>query len=192
MLLLCNSYINGICTDCGTASGVWSVLLYSASAYIWTCDIFATVCVRSGATPAALVGGTLATLGIVSGSEEAKAVVPSITLVAALWLLLFFFIKAGRIVNYISTPVMGGFISGIGVTIILMQTAKLFGGNAGTGEAIQLVMHIAGEFGSFNLLSAVLGVGTLGLFLLRRSSFQNFQVSASYGTWCTCNCNFSY
>ena len=41
------------------------------------------------ATPAALVGGTLATLGIVSGSEEAKAVVPSITLVAALWLLLY-------------------------------------------------------------------------------------------------------
>ena len=37
------------------------------------------------ATPAALVGGTLATLGIVSGSEEAKAVVPAITLVAALW-----------------------------------------------------------------------------------------------------------
>ena len=92
------------------------------------------------ATPAALVGGTLATLGIVSGSEEAKAVVPSITLVAALWLLLFFFIKAGRIVNYISTPVMGGFISGIGVTIILMQAAKLFGGNAGTGEAIKLLV----------------------------------------------------
>ena len=47
------------------------------------------------ATPAALVGGTLATLGIVSGSEEAKALVPAITLVAALWLLIFFFIKAG-------------------------------------------------------------------------------------------------
>ena len=31
------------------------------------------------ATPAALVGGTLATLGIVSGSEEAKAVDPAKT-----------------------------------------------------------------------------------------------------------------
>ncbi len=97
------------------------------------------------ATPAALVGGTLATLGIVSGSEEAKAVVPAITLVASIVVCCFSsFIKAGRIVNYISTPVMGGFISGIGVTIILMQTAKLFGGNAGTGEAIKLLIHIAG------------------------------------------------
>ena len=129
------------------------------------------------ATPAALVGGTLATLGIVSGSEEAKAVVPAITLVAALWLLLFFFIKAGRIVNYISTPVMGGFISGIGVTIILMQAAKLFGGNAGTGEAIQLVMHIAGEFDSFNLLSAVLGVGTVVIILVAKKFIPKFPMS---------------
>ena len=129
------------------------------------------------ATPAALVGGTLATLGIVSGSEEAKAVVPAITLVAALWLLLFFFIKAGRIVNYISTPVMGGFISGIGVTIILMQAAKLFGGNAGTGEAIQLVMHIAGEFDSFNLLSAMLGVGTVVIILVAKKFIPKFPMS---------------
>lgn len=91
------------------------------------------------ATPAALVGGTLATLGIVSGSEEAKAVVPAITLVAALWLLLFFFIKAGRIVNYISTPVMGGFISGIGVTIILMQAAKLLAVMLGLAKRYSLL-----------------------------------------------------
>ena len=129
------------------------------------------------ATPAALVGGTLATLGIVSGSEEAKAVVPSITLVAALWLLLFFFIKAGRIVNYISTPVMGGFISGIGVTIILMQTAKLFGGNAGTGEAIKLLIHIAGEMKSFNPLSAMLGVGTVVIILVAKKFIPKFPMS---------------
>ena len=129
------------------------------------------------ATPAALVGGTLATLGIASGSEEAKAVVPAITLVAALWLLLFFFIKAGRIVNYISTPVMGGFISGIGVTIILMQAAKLFGGNAGTGEAIKLLIHIAGEMKLFNLLSAVLGVGTVVIILVAKKFIPKFPMS---------------
>ena len=129
------------------------------------------------ATPAALVGGTLATLGIVSGSEEAKAVVPAITLVAALWLLVFFFIKAGRVVNYISTPVMGGFISGIGVTIILMQAAKLFGGNAGTGEAIKLLIHIAGEMKSFNPLSAVLGVGTVVIILVAKKFIPKFPMS---------------
>ncbi len=90
------------------------------------------------ATPAVLVGGTLATLGITTGSDEAMRLVPVITLVVAAWLLIFSLIKAGRIVNYISTPVMG-FISGIGITIILMQVPKLFGGAAGTGELIALL-----------------------------------------------------
>lgn len=72
---------------------------------------------------------------------------------------------------------MGGFISGIGVTIILMQAAKLFGGNAGTGEAIQLVMHIAGEFDSFNLLSAVLGIGTVVIILVAKKLIPKFPMS---------------
>ena len=41
------------------------------------------------------------------------------------WLLLFYFLHADRIVDFISTPVMGGFISGIAVTIILMQIPNL-------------------------------------------------------------------
>ena len=113
------------------------------------------------ATPAALVGGTLATLGIASGSPEAIAIVPVITMVTAAWLLLLFFVKAGRLVNYISKPVMGGFISGIGCTIILMQVPKLFGGNAGTGELFVLLHHIWQELSDFHPLSAVLGVGTV-------------------------------
>ncbi|MBQ7065894.1 MAG: SulP family inorganic anion transporter, partial [Lachnospiraceae bacterium] len=94
------------------------------------------------ATPAALVGGALASLGITAGTPEAMEIVPIITLVTACWLLVFYFIKAGRLVNYISTPVMGGFISGIGCTIILMQVPKLFGGSPGTGELFILLINI--------------------------------------------------
>ena len=50
--------------------------------------------------------------------------------------------KAGKLVNYISAPVMGGFITGICTTIILMQVPKLMGGTAGVGELIELVEHI--------------------------------------------------
>ena len=52
----------------------------------------------------------------------------------ALWLLAFYFMKAGKLVNFISAPVMGGFITGICTTIILMQVPKLMGGTAGVGE----------------------------------------------------------
>ena len=120
------------------------------------------------ATPAALVGGTLASLGITGGSPEAMALVPVITLLTACWLFLFYFIKAGKLVNYISKPVMGGFISGIGCTIILMQIPKLFGGNAGTGELFVLLYHIWQELPSFHPLSAVLGAGCVVILQISR------------------------
>lgn len=129
------------------------------------------------ATPAVLVGGTLAALGVTTGSDEAMRLVPAITLVVAAWLLIFSLIKAGRIVNYISTPVMGGFISGIGITIILMQVPKLFGGTAGTGELIELILHITDQFKYFNVLSAVLGFGTVVIILVCKKYMPKFPMS---------------
>ena len=61
------------------------------------------------AAPAALIGGALIDLHIESGSEAALKVVPVLTLFVAVWLLAFYLMKAGKLVNYISAPVMGGF-----------------------------------------------------------------------------------
>ncbi|MBQ8167116.1 MAG: STAS domain-containing protein [Lachnospiraceae bacterium] len=129
------------------------------------------------ATPAALVGGALAGFGIVAGSAEAMEIVPVITIVTAIWLLIFYFIKAGRIVNFISKPVMGGFISGIGCTIILMQLPKLFGGSAGTGELVALVINILEQLEKFNGISALLGVGTVIIILVSKKIAPKFPMS---------------
>ena len=94
------------------------------------------------AAPAALVGAALVDMGIQSGSKQAMAVVPVLTFFVAVWLFAFAFFKAGKLVNYISAPVMGGFITGICTTIILMQMPKLMGGTAGTGELPELAEHI--------------------------------------------------
>lgn len=129
------------------------------------------------ATPAALVGGALVSLEIAQGSREAMAIVPVITLVTACWLFVFFLLRAGKLVKYISKPVMGGFISGIGCTIILMQVPKLFGGNAGTGELFVLLYHIWQELSAFNLLSALLGVGTVVILQIARKKIPKFPMS---------------
>lgn len=83
------------------------------------------------AAPAALIGSALLGMGIEGGSKEALEVVPVLTFFVAVWLLAFYLMHAGKLVNYISAPVMGGFISGICMTIILMQVPKLLGGTAG-------------------------------------------------------------
>ena len=120
------------------------------------------------AAPAALVGTAIAGLGIEAGSQRAMQAVPLIAFFTACWLLIFFIMKADRIVRYISEPVMGGFVSGICCTIILMQTPKLFGGSAGIGEAPELIRHIAEQCVCFEPVSFISGVSVIVLILLFR------------------------
>ena len=90
---------------------------------------------------------------------------PQLTFLVAVWLFAFYLMKAGKLVNYISAPVMGGFITGICTTIILMQLPKLMGGTAGTGELPELVKHIAKTLSEINVPSLILGLVSLGILL---------------------------
>ena len=129
------------------------------------------------AAPAALAGSALLSLGILPGSEEALNYIPILALFAGLWLLFFYIIKADRIVNFISTPVMGGFISGIALTIILMQIPKLMGSSAGSGEVIELSEHIYSASQNVHWLSLGLGLTTLLIIRICKKWIPKFPVA---------------
>lgn len=129
------------------------------------------------AMPAAMIGGLLAEIGIAGESSEATSLVPVVSLMVACWFLLFYLFKAGRIVKFISAPVMGGFISGVGITIILMQIPKLFGGSSGTGEIFVLLVHIISEINEFNLFSFLLGIGTITVILICKKYIPKFPMT---------------
>ncbi|CCZ28557.1 putative uncharacterized protein [Firmicutes bacterium CAG:194] len=103
--------------------------------------------------------------------------VPVLTLFVALWLFAFSYMKAGKLVNYISAPVMGGFITGICTTIILMQIPKLFGGSAGVGEFFELAVHIGESLEKLNLPSLLLGLFALFILLLSKKLIPKFPMA---------------
>ncbi|MCQ2407497.1 MAG: SulP family inorganic anion transporter [Oscillospiraceae bacterium] len=153
--------IAGLPAVCGLYGSIFPILIFALGSkspqFIFGVD----------AAPAALVGSYLAAHGIAAGSAEAAAVVPVITLFTGLWLILFAILKAGRLAAYISTPVMGGFISGICTTIILMQIPKLLGGSSGTGELPELLRHmIAVCRTEFHPMSLAAGGIALAVLLL--------------------------
>lgn len=123
------------------------------------------------AAPAAMVGSVLLALGIAPGSAEAMQLVPVLAFYTGLWLLVFSLLGAGKAVDYISTPVMGGFISGICCEIILMQTPKLLGSAAGSGELFELLACIWAALKVVNVPSLLLGAATLALLLLGKKYF---------------------
>lgn len=129
------------------------------------------------AAPAALAGSALLTLGITPGSREALNYVSALALFTGLWLLFFYFIRADRMVGFISTPVMGGFISGIALTIILMQTPKLMGSSAGSGEIIELAEYIYSAARNVHWLSLLLGIITLLVIRLCKKFIPKFPIA---------------
>lgn len=129
------------------------------------------------AAPAALIGSALLSLNIESGSDEAIAAVPVMTFFVAVWLLAFYFMKAGKLVNYISAPVMGGFITGICTTIILMQIPKIMGGTSGTGEFFELAEHIVETGKHINIPSVIMGVIALVILLVSKKLIPKFPMA---------------
>lgn len=129
------------------------------------------------AAPAALVGSALLSLNIELGSDEAIAAVPVMTFFVAVWLLAFYFMKAGKLVNYISAPVMGGFITGICTTIILMQIPKIMGGSSGTGEFFELAEHIFETGKHINIPSVIMGVIALVILLVSKKLIPKFPIA---------------
>lgn len=129
------------------------------------------------AAPAALIGGVLISIGVELGSTEAVNVVPIFTVYIAIWLLLFYIFKAGRLVNYISTPVMGGFITGIGTTIILMQIPKLMGSSSGSGELFELVENLVESLFHINYISLAMGIVSLAVILISKRITPKFPMS---------------
>lgn len=163
--------IAGLPTVYGLYGSVFPILLFAlfstSPQFIFGVD----------AAPAALIGAALLDLHIESGSKEALAAVPVLTAFVALWLFAFYVMRAGKLVNYISAPVMGGFITGICTTIVLMQVPKLLGGTAGTGEFFELAEHIAETVGEINLPSLALGVAALVIVLTAKKVIPKFPMA---------------
>lgn len=129
------------------------------------------------AAPAAIAGAALASFGIESGSVDALRYIPVISLFVGLWLLLFYFLKAGKLVTFISTPVMGGFISGIALTIILMQIPKIMGGKSGSGELPELLKHLYETVLHINWVSVGLGIGALAILIISKKVMPKFPMA---------------
>ena len=129
------------------------------------------------AAPAAIAGAALASLGIESGSVDALRYIPVIALFVGLWLLLFYFLKAGKLVTFISIPVMGGFISGIALTIILMQIPKIMGGKSGSGELPELLKHLYETELHINWVSVGLGIGALAILIISKKVMPKFPMA---------------
>ena len=103
-----------------------------------------------------------------SGGADFSAVLVSMALAAifcGLFQILFGVIKLGKYVRYIPYPVLSGFMSGIGVIIILQQLYPLVG-QSGKGSMVDLLTGLPAAVGNMSLTALLLGLGTVAIIYL--------------------------
>ena len=124
----------------------------------------------SGPTgPMTVVAATLVSGAWASSGGSISEVLISMSLTAifcGLFQILFGIIKLGKYIRYIPYPVLSGFMSGIGVIIILQQLYPLVG-LKGSGTMIDLLVGIPGAVSQgISLTALLLGLGTIAIIYL--------------------------
>lgn len=84
-----------------------------------------------------------------------------IILTAALIQILFGIFKLGKYIHYIPTPVVSGFMSGIGVIIIVSQIPKFFGAVSPGGGTLGVLGGLFDILANAHLKPIIIGVGTM-------------------------------
>jgi sulfate permease, SulP family len=81
-------------------------------------------------------------------------------LVALVWLL-----RLGWIAEFLSAPIITGFLAGIAVIIVIHQLPDLLGLTAAGGSTVHRVVYVAGHIGQINGWALGIGAGVLGIVL---------------------------
>ena len=76
--------------------------------------------------------------------------------------------RLGFVANFISEPVLKGFIVGLALTIIVGQVPKLLGISKGAGDFFGQLWHLVTHLGQAQGLTVVVGLGSLATVLILR------------------------
>src|SRR3954452_1298651 len=156
--------IAGVSPVVGLYAAPGALLLYAAlgsSRYLVSGPMAAT---------AALSAATVADL-VPVGDDRFAAFTAGLALATGLTALIAGILRLGFLANFISEPVLKGFIVGLALTIIVGQVPKLLGISKGSGNFFEQAWHVVTHLGDTKGLTLLVGGASLAVILgLRRSA----------------------
>ncbi len=136
------------------------------------------------AAAAALVASSLGGLAVAGSADYATLALAQAILSGVMFLLLAFF-KLGFLANFLSKPILIGFVGGLALDILVSQIAKMLGVEIDSGgEFVDKVVGLVTGLGTANVVSIFISV------VVRRDPPSRQAVSRApcRGRW---SCSFS-
>ena len=119
------------------------------------------------AATAALSAATVAAL-VPVGSGRFAVLTAGLAITTGLAAVAAGLLRLGFLANFISEPVLKGFIVGLALTIIIGQVPKLFGIKKGSGDFFEQLWHLIAHLGETQGLTLLVGALSLALIIALR------------------------
>ncbi|MDV7338253.1 SulP family inorganic anion transporter [Terasakiella sp. A23] len=147
----------------GVASGVGPMAgLYGAILVGFFASLF-------GGTPAQVSGPTgpmtVVMTATVMQYADQPAVAFTVVMMSGLFQIAFGLARIGRFISFVPFSVISGFMSGIGVIIILLQLAPLLGHNVAAGGTVGAILYLPDLLSNIQIDAAVVGLLSLGIMI---------------------------
>ncbi|HHP7229516.1 MAG TPA: SulP family inorganic anion transporter [Xenococcaceae cyanobacterium] len=151
----------GVASGAGASAGLWGAILvgFFAALFGGTPTLISEPTGPMTVVMTAVIAGLTATEGVETGLAMAFTVV----MLAGVFQIVFGVLKLGRYVTLMPYTVISGFMSGIGVILIILQTAPFLGQASPKGGVIGTVQNIPELIGNTRLLQTRLEIPPLPL-----------------------------
>jgi high affinity sulfate transporter 1 len=124
--------------------------------------------VTTSSTVAVMAASVVGAMGVTDPARY-LALVSALALFVGIGLLIAGIVKLGFIADFLSKPIIAGFIFGVAITVFVGQLPKLFGLPGGSGNVLQRLAQLAMQLPQTNLITLGISVLSLAaLFTLRK------------------------
>ena len=162
----------GVASGAGASAGLWGAILIGFFAALFG----GTPTLISEPTgPMTVVMTAVVASLIAANPDNGLAMAFTVVMLAGIFQIIFGVLKLGRYVTLMPYTVISGFMSGIGVILIILQTAPFLGQDSPKGGVIGTIQNLPNLLANINPLETLLAALTVAiLFLCPRQIKKNF------------------
>lgn len=161
----------GVASGAGASAGLWGAIIIGFFAALF------------GGTPALIsepTGPMTVVMTAVIASltaanpENGLAMAFTVVMLAGIFQIIFGFFKLGRYITLMPYTVISGFMSGIGLILVILQIAPFLGQDSPKGGAVGMIQNIPTLIANINPLETALAAITLAILFFYPSKFKKF------------------
>ena len=161
----------GVASGAGASAGLWGAILVGFFAALFG----GTPTLISEPTGPMTVVMTAVIASLTAANpDQGLAMAFTVVMLAGVFQIIFGVLKLGKYVTLMPYTVISGFMSGIGVILIILQTAPFLGQDSPKGGVIGTVQNLPALISNINPLETFLAVLTVAILLFYPSKLKKF------------------